>query len=31
VLRVRGSDVKAFHAGQIDIEVARSRVEVREY
>ena len=31
VLRVRGSDVKAFHSGEIDIEEARSRVEVREY
>ena len=31
VLRVRGADVKAFHSGQIDIEEARSRVEVREY
>jgi hypothetical protein len=31
ILRVRGADLKAFHAGEIGLAEARARVDVREY
>ena len=31
MLRVKGADVKAFHAGEIELGEARSRIDIREY